>query len=591
MMAKSGWRIAAAIVLLAGAAGAPGQGGSIQDAIDSASPGDTILVNSGVYHESVNVTKALVLLGNDTGRGLPVVDARGRGSAITLSADGIELKSFRAAGSGNGSLDAGIKVVSKDNIVEGNLAQGNGNAGILLLWASNNTVAGNAAAGNGKGIVLVHSSGNLVAGNNASWNDDGIAIQTSRENTIRANNVTKNGRGIVIINRNDSESITASGKGVSIKYRPEVSSYNASQIKPGSYGSNVLYGNRLMENGENARDDGSNQWYDGRKGNRYSNYDEHGEGCKDRNKDGVCDAGFSIPGGSCVDRHPLASGEPLYRSRCAGAELGLERSTYQPGGEISLKLVVPANFSGWVGIVASDLPRSAGKGEALSYLEARSTGLFAFPAPSRAGSYELRLYSDTEEIASLPFQVAVPAISASPAAISTCEPISVSYLGAPGLEGDWIGLYRIGSPDSLPISRQYLDGSSSGTLTFSASEPGSYNLRIFEGDGYRLLAATGPVEVRSNAGVKVVAAPARVSAGGAITVTYWGAPASGEGVIGMYGMTTPDKFWIEMRSIGGASCGSLAFRAPADPGRYDFRMFEDNVYRKLMGQSNSVEVG
>ena len=41
----------------------PGQ--SIQDAIDSASPGDTIIVHEGEYHQSVVITKSISLIGDE----------------------------------------------------------------------------------------------------------------------------------------------------------------------------------------------------------------------------------------------------------------------------------------------------------------------------------------------------------------------------------------------------------------------------------------------------------------------------------------------------------------------------------------------
>lgn len=45
----------------------------IQDAIDNAIAGDTILVYSGTYYENVNVTKKLILRGIDNGKGKPEV--------------------------------------------------------------------------------------------------------------------------------------------------------------------------------------------------------------------------------------------------------------------------------------------------------------------------------------------------------------------------------------------------------------------------------------------------------------------------------------------------------------------------------------
>jgi nitrous oxidase accessory protein NosD len=76
-----------------------GSGGAdftgIQDAINNASDGDTILVYSGIYYENVVVDKSVTL----KGIGYPVVDANGSDSAITLTADGITLVGFNATNS------------------------------------------------------------------------------------------------------------------------------------------------------------------------------------------------------------------------------------------------------------------------------------------------------------------------------------------------------------------------------------------------------------------------------------------------------------------------------------------------------------
>ena len=66
----------------------------IQDAINAANTGDTIRVNSGTYYENVDAKKRLTLQGKDTGSGLPVVNAGGSDSAITLSADSCTLQNL-----------------------------------------------------------------------------------------------------------------------------------------------------------------------------------------------------------------------------------------------------------------------------------------------------------------------------------------------------------------------------------------------------------------------------------------------------------------------------------------------------------------
>lgn len=99
---------------------------SIQSAIDAAKAGDSVEVKSGTYHEKVYLSKALDLKGVDTGRGKPVVDAGGSGSAIVLYADGISLQGFNATNSGHcGCGNAGIKIMSNNSSILQNIVYKN----------------------------------------------------------------------------------------------------------------------------------------------------------------------------------------------------------------------------------------------------------------------------------------------------------------------------------------------------------------------------------------------------------------------------------------------------------------------------------
>ncbi len=74
------------------------------------------------------------------------------------------------------------------------------------------------------------------------------------------------------------------------------------------------------------------------------------------------------------------------------------------------------------------------------------------------------------------------------------------------------------------------------------------------------------VTVKENLGNKVIAEQAQVSPGGQVTVTFWGASSSGSSVIGMQGITRPDKFDLGKRPTGGRSCDSMVWTLPAEPG-------------------------
>jgi len=77
---------------------------SIQAAIDSASPDDEIMVESGIYAENLITGKAVMLQGLDTGNGKPVL-----GGSITAASDGLDVHGFELTGpNGNGTENSCI---------------------------------------------------------------------------------------------------------------------------------------------------------------------------------------------------------------------------------------------------------------------------------------------------------------------------------------------------------------------------------------------------------------------------------------------------------------------------------------------------
>ncbi|VVB89016.1 Periplasmic copper-binding protein (NosD) [uncultured archaeon] len=161
----------------------------VQDAIDNASAGDTILVRSGTYYESVNVSKPLTLRGVDTGGGKPVVDSNGSGDVITFSADGIMLDGFNAT---NGkSFNAGIMIASNNSTVIGSDISHN-NYGIILYFSSNNTLYNNSITENRDGFILYTSSNNIVHSNIVLNNYYAMYLFYSSDNNTIYNNLFNN---------------------------------------------------------------------------------------------------------------------------------------------------------------------------------------------------------------------------------------------------------------------------------------------------------------------------------------------------------------------------------------------------------------
>lgn len=135
----------------------------IQQAIDNSSQGDVIEVQSGLYRENVYVSKTLTLKGIDSGNGLPVVDAGGSGSVISIASGGTIVEGFNITGSGGcGCGNAGIKVVSSNNIVQGNIIHKNKYGIYIQSGNENNTFISNDLLDN---EITVSESGS-----NNRWN-------------------------------------------------------------------------------------------------------------------------------------------------------------------------------------------------------------------------------------------------------------------------------------------------------------------------------------------------------------------------------------------------------------------------------------
>lgn len=164
------------IALSQGAILSVGPGDSIQAAIYAAHPGDIIEVKGGTYYDHLKVDKSITL----KGIGMPVLDATASGSAVTIIADGVRLEGFRIINSGimqssmSGSvreeIEAGIKALSKNNIINGNNVSNNFN-GVYLSHSINNTIFENVVKDNlGFGIRLEGSRNNTIYANSFADN-------------------------------------------------------------------------------------------------------------------------------------------------------------------------------------------------------------------------------------------------------------------------------------------------------------------------------------------------------------------------------------------------------------------------------------
>ncbi len=180
---------------------------SVQSAINKATEGDRIIVKSGTYLERLNVTKKLIIIGVDTGKGLPVINANEKKSVITLFVDGIWLEGLTVINSGNSWEDAGIKVFSNNNVIRKNILNNN-SYGIYLKNSINNKIESNLASRNDVGIALQSSNNNIILNNFAANNSfAGFFSGNSKNNMIRNNTGQANAWAGFLFNDTENSTI------------------------------------------------------------------------------------------------------------------------------------------------------------------------------------------------------------------------------------------------------------------------------------------------------------------------------------------------------------------------------------------------
>jgi hypothetical protein len=102
-----------------------------------------------------------------------------------------------------------------------------------------------------------------------------------------------------------------------------------------------------------------------------------------------------------------------------------------------------------------------------------------------------------------------------------------------------------------------------------------------------LLASSFPASV--HAGTLLCAEPAKVNPGSQVKVSFDAGGLMPDSWVGFYREAAGNDSPLARRSLKDLDGGGFMLEAPAEPGRYNFRLFKDGGY-DLLGTSNGIEV-
>ena len=184
----------------------------LQDVIEAATPGDTLILPPARFLGPVTIDSAISLIGEP---GATILGS-GKGSVVTINAADTILRGLRIEGSGSNleTMDSGVFVAAtakgasvEDNEIIGNLY------GIYLHGAAGSLARGNRIVGTkdrrfsetGNGVTVWNAPGARVIDNTISFGRDGIATNASKRNVFNGNRFENLRFAIHYMYTNDSE--------------------------------------------------------------------------------------------------------------------------------------------------------------------------------------------------------------------------------------------------------------------------------------------------------------------------------------------------------------------------------------------------
>ncbi|WP_373522410.1 nitrous oxide reductase family maturation protein NosD [Aquiflexum sp.] len=209
------------------------QGQSIQEVVDKAADGDTLLLSAGIYQENeIVIRKPLTILGES----YPIIDGQDKGNIFLVAGENIHIKGIKIINTGKSNMEdsAGIKFFDSKYCSVDNVQLENTFFGLHFSNSSNMTITNNHLVSTaekeyqtGNGIHLWKCKDSHIEKNYVKGHRDGIYLEFVTNTVSQGNFIEENNRyGLhFMFSHNNSyirNTFKKNGAGVAVMYTKNV---------------------------------------------------------------------------------------------------------------------------------------------------------------------------------------------------------------------------------------------------------------------------------------------------------------------------------------------------------------------------------
>ena len=204
------------------------QAGALQDMVDAAPEGAEIVLPAGTHDGPLIINKHVVI----DGGGVAVIDGQGKGTVVTIEADGVTLKNLTIRNSGrlHNKVDAGLRIKSDFNVIRDvrienslfgmDLTQADNNVlrrnyisskdmplemrgDSVRIWYSNDNIFEQNHIEHSRDFVVWYSEGNKILDNRIQHGRYGIHFMYAHHNDVERNEISDCVVGVFLMYAND----------------------------------------------------------------------------------------------------------------------------------------------------------------------------------------------------------------------------------------------------------------------------------------------------------------------------------------------------------------------------------------------------